>query len=106
MLNFLLGKFLIISIKNYAIVDLFKPGSKYELLTENVPNVGWPVGGLIQNSPLVCGGYDNHWEVLQDCVVIGQPTMDLKMLEKRSEAACVVLNRNTLWIVGGNRWTS
>ena len=96
-----LGKFLIISMcKKYEIVDLLEPSTKYELLYDNVPDVEFSVGGLLQKSPIICGG-DCNRIVTQDCVVIGQPTMNMKMLEKRTEASSVVLNYNTLWIVGG-----
>ena len=53
----------------------------YELLANNTPRVSGATGGLIQNSPIVCGGRDEHWNYSQDCVVVGQPEM--KMIEKR-----------------------
>ena len=56
-------------------------------------------GGLLQNSSIVCGGYDGRTS--QDCVVIGQPEMEMKMIEKRRDAASVALDQITLWIVGG-----
>ena len=74
-------------------MDLLNPNAKYELLANNVPRVNFATGGLLQNSPIICGG--------QDCVVIGQPEMEMKTIEKRSYAASVGLDQNTLWIVGG-----
>ena len=65
-----------------------------------MPRVGWATGGLLQNSPTVCGG--SFIYTSKDCVVIGQPEMEMKMIEKRSFAASVALDQNTLWIVGGN----
>ena len=53
-------------------------------------------GGLLQNSPIVCGG-----NLGKDCVVIGQPEIEMKMIEKRVGAASVALDQSTLWIVGG-----
>ena len=38
-------------------------------------------GGLLQNSPIVCGGYDGNYLTSQDCVVIGQPEIEMKMIE-------------------------
>ena len=82
-------------------MDFLNPKTKYELLANNVPRVGWATGGLLQNSPIVCGGEDEQWNDSQDCVVIGQPEMEMKMIEKREWAASVALDQSTLWIVGG-----
>ena len=83
-------------------MDFLNPNSKYELLANNVPRVNFATGGLLQKSPIVCGGknqMDGNWIVSQDCVVIGKPEME--MIEKRSGAASVALDQSTLWIVGG-----
>ena len=82
-------------------MDLLNPNDKYELLANNVPRVNFATGGLLQNSPIVCGGSQNVFNFSQDCAVIGQPEMEMKMIEKRSLAASVALDQNTLWIVGG-----
>ena len=74
--------------KGHEIVDLLNPNTKYELLANNVPRVSLATGGLLQNSPIVCGGLNS-----QDCVAIGKPEM--KMIEKRKFAASVVLDQNT-----------
>ena len=57
-----------------------------------MPRVSDATGGLLQNSPIVCS---------RDCVVIGKPEIEMKMIEKRIFAASVALDQNTLWIVGG-----
>ena len=82
-------------------MDLLNPNAKYEILADNVPRVDYATGGLLQNSPIVCGGYDVQSNESQDCVVIGQPEIEMKMIEKRNYAASVALNQSTLWIVGG-----
>ena len=84
------GKFLLISQKGHDILDLLNPSAKYELIIDNVPRVILAFGGLLQKSPIVCGGWDIKGPT-QNCVVIGQPEMDLEMLEKREDAATVVL---------------
>ena len=81
-------------------MDLLNPNSKYVLLANNMPRVDYATGGLLQNSPIVCGGRDGQIKVSQDCVVIGQQP-EMKMIEKRRDAASVALDQNTLWIVGG-----
>ena len=77
-------------------MDLLYPKSKYELLANNVPRVSWATGGLLQNSPIVCGGRDEQFNDSQDCVVIGKPEMEMKMIEKRRRSASVALDQNTL----------
>ena len=86
-------------------MDFLNPSAEYELLAvDNVPRVRFATGGLLQKSPIVCGGEKNNFVFSQDCVVIGQPDKTIKMLEKRSSAASVVLDLDqiTLWVVGGN----
>ena len=82
-------------------MDFLNPNAKYQLLANNVPRVSGATGSLLQNLPIICGGRDEQWNVSQDCVVIGQPEMEMKMIEKRSGAASVALDQSTLWIVGG-----
>ena len=82
-------------------MDFLNPKAKYQLLADNVPRVGLATGGLLQNSPIVCGGEDDNYSISGDCVVIGQPEMEMKMIEKRKFAASVALDQSTLWIVGG-----
>ena len=93
------GKYLVVSQKGHEIVDLLNPNSKYELLADNVPRVSHATGGLLQISPVVCGGDNEMDNTTNDCIVIGQPEM--KMIEKRQDAASVALDESTLWIVGG-----
>ena len=71
-----IGKYLLLSVLGHEIVDFLNPKTKYQLLADNVPRVIGATGGLLQNSPIVC--YDSG-----DCVVIGQPEMEMKMIEKR-----------------------
>ena len=82
-------------------MDFLNPNVKYELLANNVPRVGGATGGLLQNSPIVCGGRDDNYSISRDCVAIGQPEIEMKMIEKRVGAASVALDQSTLWIVGG-----
>ena len=96
----LIGKYLILSNSGHEIVDFLNPNAKYELLANKVPRVDFATGGLLQNSPIVCGG-GYHGITSRDCVVIGKPEMEIKMIEKRRFAASVALDQNTLWIVGG-----
>ena len=51
-----IGKYLVVSRNGHEIVDFLNPNAKYELLANNVPRVCGATGGLLQNSPIVCGG--------------------------------------------------
>ena len=81
-----IGKYLVVSCDGHEIVDLLNPNANNELLANNVPRVDFATGGLIQNTPIVCGGYDYRIDcgrTSRDCIVIGQPEMEMKMIEKR-----------------------
>ena len=82
-MSFFIGKYLVVSARGHEIMDFLNPNAKYELSANNVPRVFGATGGLLQNSPIVCGGRDEQWNVSRDCVVIGQPEMEMKMIEKR-----------------------
>ena len=96
---YFIGKYLLLSASGHEIVDFTNPKAKYKLLADNVPRVNYATGGLLQNSPIVCGGEDSQDKISRNCVVIGQPEM--KMIKKREGAACVAVDQNKLWIVGG-----
>ena len=73
-------------------MDLLNPNTKYELLADNVPLVFCATGGLLQKSPIVCGGNDDDYgndecNFSQDCAVIGKPEMKFRMIEDRISAA-------------------
>ena len=95
-----IDKYLLLSARGHEIVDFRNPNANYKLLANIVPRVDYATGGLLQNLPIVCGRHkmDN---TAQNCFVVGQPEMEMKMIEKRSLAACVSLDPCTLWIVGG-----
>ena len=78
-------------------MDLCNPNSRYEVLADNVPKVNFATGDLLQNSPIVCGGFGDRTS--QECIVIGKPEM--QMIEKRYGGASVAIDHRTLWIVGG-----
>ena len=98
-------------------MDLLNPSAKYELLIDNIPRLFYPTGGLLQKTPILCSGhkivsgmiYDHEtgiWnfkkdqnDVSQDCIVIGNPAMDMKMLEIRSNPASVALQGESVQTV-------
>ena len=39
-------------------VNLYNPRAKYELLPfNNIPRVNYATGGLLETSPVICGGH-------------------------------------------------
>ena len=60
------------------------------------------MGGLINETPILCGGFDSNGATYDSCIVFSQPKKSIKMIEPRYSAANVVLNETTLWIIGGH----
>ena len=65
------------------------------------PEREYAVGGLINETPIVCGGR-NLPEYYDSCITFGQTKTSIKMNEPRSSPASVVLNETTLLIIGGS----
>ena len=61
------------------------------------------MGGLIIETPILCGGRDSNRDRFDSCILFGQTKTSIKLKEKRSGAASVMLNEETLWILGGRR---
>ena len=73
----------------------------------------WPIlpiavygatGGLVSNTPLICGGWNHDASHASDeCHILDgrKLTLNTTMILKRTDAASIVLNENTLWITGG-----
>ena len=61
-------------------------------------------GGFIENTALVCGGYNDDLVMLDDCYSLNSEstTMSVKMSVKRCDAASIVLNETVLWVSGGD----
>ena len=57
------------------------------------------VGGLLQNTPIVCGGSHDSSKG-QSCRIFGK-SQTVTMTKSRFGAASVVLNSTTMWVMGG-----
>ena len=57
----------------------------------------YSVGGLLENTPIVCGGYPLN---RQSCLIFGQ-SQSVTMTEPRYVTASIVLNTTTMWVLGG-----
>lgn len=63
-------------------------------------------GGILQNQPVICGGYDNdgHGSDTANVSVmslIGMPNQCFKLMSDRICASSVVLNESKMWVTGG-----
>ena len=63
------------------------------------------MGGLINETPVLCGGRDSTGsdvEIYDSCIVFRQTKTSIKMKQKRYSAASVMVNETTLLIMGGS----
>ena len=66
--------------------------------------VRYATGGLVSNTPMICGGWNHDASHASDeCHILDgrKITLNTTMILKRYRAASIVLNENTLWITGG-----
>ena len=83
------------------VIDLTNSYLKYDNLPEVSERFG-SVGGMVSGQPLICGGYNAYEdEYFQDCLNLGHSNNQMDLLQKRANAASVVLDNGTLWVVGG-----
>ena len=78
-------------VEEIEVIDLICP-LKSVILEKKLLKSG-AFGGILQNQVII-GGENG-------CVILGQPTKNLELLEDRSFFSCVNLDQNRLWITGG-----
>ena len=68
------------------------------------PSFSGGFGSLINDQPIIYR--EQCWPKLfnYDIMIFGSSNKTIKLLERRQEAACIVLNQNKMWITGGNTW--
>ena len=91
--------------KTSEIIDLtIKGGNKCKNWPDFPLSISGAIGGLIGTDVLICGGYDSRY--IDECYSLNskKATFVTYMLNKREDAASLVLNDNTLWITGGHDW--
>ena len=84
------------------VIDLNNPDVKCDAL--QYLSRSFATGGFLpKDKPLICGGISNedHQQVLQDCIIIGDSTTNLVMSIERAFSASIVLTNGKLWITGG-----
>ena len=86
------------------VIDLKHANSKCEsfISSDNLTITSGAVGGIINGSPVICGGRNLNGYAEQNCTIFRKEgNTNFEMFEKRVAASSVVLNQTTLWIVGG-----
>ena len=85
--------------------ELIDLSGKNDLCKSKQPFERWAaVGGVLNNSIIICGGKSNIGGRHQNCTLLddSDKPFEIKMQEKRYGAASVVINDSSIWIVGGN----
>ena len=72
----------------------------YAFVNKQVERHG-PVGGLIENVPVIYGGHSDEKGYLTDCISIGQTKRILQTLQERIFCYGLVVNKSYLWLIGG-----
>merc|ERR1711963_1378293 len=93
--------------KHVEIIDLVNPKFQ-DTLQIKTPSRWGAVGGWIQNKPVIFGGSNGLMSRIKDGFFIRNKSpisKPIKMMEERYGASAVVLNDDTLWIVGGANGT-
>ena len=93
--------------KHVEIIDLVNPRFQ-DTLQIKTPSRWGAVGGWIQNKPVIFGGSNGLMSRIKDGFFIRNKSpisKPIKMMEERYGASAVVLNDDTLWIVGGANGT-
>ena len=93
---------------NSEIIDLsIKGDSNCKDWAQFPKDVSGPTGGVIQDTVIVCGGFNfDLYESVDVCYSLNSKTTTLKthMSVGRAFAASIVIDETTLWITGG--WSS
>ena len=85
------------------IIDLIDTSKENEAYEDQSMARGSAFGGLLKNKPLVGGGYNSLLGgFLQDCKIHCHPdNPSIKMLDRRFQSSCVVINQTKLYVTGG-----
>ena len=64
-------------------------------------------GGLLEDVPIICGGYSNY-KYFNECykVIENGVFLFVVMSTKRYGAASVAIDDSTLWVTGGYNWVA
>ena len=83
------------------IIDLIDTTSKPVIVADTNGSRKGAIGGILQNKPVICGGYDSDVEPIANFSIIGMSNNNFKMMSSRCGSASIVLNESKIWVTGG-----
>ena len=91
------------------VIDLLNPNAICQFMTDFPEQVTDATGGLIESTiPLICGGFSpfkGGWQIgnqKQCWYMIGEFSYAINLIHDRHFSSSVILNKDVLWITGGN----
>ena len=87
-------------VESIEVIDLMDSTLKNEIYHDKRSKRVGATGGLINNQPIICGGFDGPCSNFY--TVLGQFNNSRQMLEERRYCSSVVLNQTDLWLTGGS----
>ena len=91
---------MICEVESIEVIDLMDSTLKNEIYHDERSKRVGATGGLINNQPIICGGFDGPCSNFY--TVLGQFNNSRQMLEERRYCSSVVLNQTDLWLTGGS----
>ena len=83
------------------IIDLIDTTSKPIIVIDTTGSRKGAIGGILQNKPVICGGYDTDIKTIPNYSIIGMSNNDFKMMSPRDFSASIALNESKIWVTGG-----
>ena len=83
------------------IIDLIDTTSKPIIVIDTNGSRKGAIGGILQNKPVICGGYDTDIKTIPNYSIIGMSNNDFKMMSPRDFSASIALNESKIWVTGG-----
>ena len=86
------------------IVDLINPNFALKWNDDRAARSG-SIGGILQNQPFICGGYDSHLKNVNNGIILGS-NQEIPLIKGRRYASSIVLNETRLLVTGGkdDKW--
>ena len=88
------------------IIDLIDMTSKPVIVADTNGSRKGAIGGILQNKPVICGGYDSDIKSITNFSIIGMTNDNFKMIRPREFSASIALNESKIWVTGGKSLTT
>ena len=88
-------------LRNTEILTIGNKNGQTPQYRDHPRKISGATGGFVGTILLTCGGYDIVEGYTEKCYKIGSEGSFVSMMEKRKYAASIVLDDETIWILGG-----